>query len=114
MRQIEGNFRTFTAGEDLAIFRRVKFDGTNVVYADAGEVDIGITQEAVSSGDPVTIALKTPGRTFIMTAAEALSAGASLYGAADGKIADTSTGTAMGEALEAATADGDQIECLYV
>lgn len=114
MQHIEGNIKTFTAGEALAIHRRVKFDGTNVVYADGAEAGIGVTQEAAASGAPVSVALKTRGRTFIMTAAEALAAGATLYGSDDGKVCDTASGTAIGESLEAATADGDQIECLFV
>jgi hypothetical protein len=38
--------------------------------------------------------------------------GATLYGAVDGKVKDTASGTAQGTALEAATADGDIVEVL--
>ena len=49
----------------------------------------------------------------IAVASEALAALAVIYGAADGKVSDTSTTAAtVGVALEAATADGDQIEIL--
>ena len=110
--QNESQFKTFTAGEALGAFLRVKFDGTNVVYADAGEDYDGITQEAVASGAPVTCRLKNGTGTVKVVAAEASAAGATLYGADHGKVQDTSSGSAQFKALEAATDDGDVIEAL--
>lgn len=110
--------RTHTAGEALAAKRRVKIkSGTTttppeVVYADAGEQHIGVTEYAVDSGALVAIKLRTAPGTQEITAAGAFSIGATLYGAADGKVDDASSGTAIGIAFEAATADGDQIECI--
>lgn len=108
--------RTFTAGEILDNKRRVKIKSATttvppeVEYADAGEQHIGITEYAVASGDLVAIKLRTADGTHEMTAAGAFDLGAELYGAADGKVDDVSSGTAIGIALEAATANGDIIE----
>ena len=38
--------------------------------------------------------------------------GATLYGGDDGKVQDTSSGTAQATALEAATAENDEVEVL--
>jgi len=113
---INEGHKTFTSGEALAAKRRVKIQSgttTNppeVVYADAGEQHIGVTEYAVATATLVSVRLRTSGGTQEATAAGAFSVGATLYGAADGKIDDASSGTAIGIALEAATADGDQVE----
>lgn len=114
--QNEGGIKAFTAGADLEAFRRVKLSsgsGTQVEYAGAGENHIGVTQEKKLSGEFISVGLKHPGRTFKATASEALSAGASIYGALNGKVKDTAEGSILGKALEEATADGDVIECLF-
>lgn len=110
--QTESGFKTFTAGEALEAFRRVKLSSGSVVYADAGEEFIGITQDKVANGDPVTVALRSAARSYKAVAAAAVTAGAVIYGAADGKVDDAASGVAQGTALEAATADGDVIEVL--
>jgi len=110
--QNEGGKKSFTAGEDLAAYRRVKLSAGEVIYADAGEEFIGFTQEAVSDGDQVTVALRSAARTYKAVAAEPFALDAVLYGANDGKVQDTVSGTAQGVALEAATADGDIVEIL--
>jgi len=109
--------KTFTAGEALEAFRRVKLStgsGTQVEYADQSDSNnyIGVTLEKVASGKHVAVALKGNYRTFKVVASEALSAGAELYAADDGKVSDTVSGNAIGTALEAATADGDIIEAV--
>ena len=110
-------FPTFTAGEALLPKRRVKVesgtatDPVEVVYADAGEQHIGTTgNESTADGAAVSVQPMTATGTFEGTAADAFSRGATLYGAADGKISDTSSGSAIGVALEAATADGDVVQ----
>jgi hypothetical protein len=108
--------RAFTAGEALLEKRRVKIKaGTTttppeVEYADAGEQHIGITEADAALAEVVSVKLRTAQGSVEGVASEALAKGATLYGAADGKIADTSSGSAIGVALEAATADGDVIE----
>jgi len=116
-KQNVGGNPAFIAGEDLEAYRRVKLSagsGNTVVYADEDEAAIGITQEKVNSGDNVTVMLDNIGGTRLCTVAEALSAGATLYGADDGKLQDTDpgSGTPRATALEAATAAGDIIEVL--
>jgi hypothetical protein len=110
-------FPTFTAGEALLPKRRIKVesgtttDPVEVVYADAGEQHIGVTgNESTADGDPVSVQPMNATGTYEGTAADAFARGATLYGAADGKISDTSSGSAIGIALEAATADGDVVE----
>ncbi len=107
---------TFQAGEDLLKYRRVKVepgtvtDPPEVIYADAGEQGIGIVEADVSDGDDVSVKLNMWGGTLEGYAADTFSRGATLYGAADGQISDTSNGSATGIALDAATAAGDICE----
>jgi len=109
---------TFQAGEDLAAHRRVKIEsGTvttppEVVYADAGEQAIGVTELAVSDGDNVAVKVNTFPGSIECVAADTFSIGATLYAAADGKVSDSSNGSAIGIAKEAATAAGDIVEFL--
>jgi len=108
---IEGSKRTFTAGAALEPRRRVKLSGTSVVYAGDEEDAIGVTEFRAALGEDITIRLINAGGTFEVTAAGAIAAGGALYPAADGKV--EAAGTAVrGTALEAATSDGDIIECL--
>lgn len=113
--QANSGVKTFIAGEALEIYRRVKLSsgsGTQVEYADAGEDYEGVTQAAVASGAKVAVRLKNAVGTMKVVAADSFSVGATLYGAADGKVSDTSSGSAQFTALEAATADGDRIEAV--
>jgi len=100
-----------TSGETLAIYRRVKISGSTVVYADSTDRGIGVTQHAVTtSGDEATIRLDIEG-TSKMVADGAITAGADVYAADDGKISSSGT-IELGSAIEAASADGDIIEVL--
>jgi hypothetical protein len=116
--------KTFQAGEDLAAKRRVRImtdspatttDPPEVVYADAGEDFIGVTEYAASSGDLVAVKLNSAPGTFecCCTVNSAIARGTVLYGAADGKISDASSGTAQGIAMEAAGASNDIIEVAF-
>ncbi len=109
--------KAYTAGAALAEKRRVKIKaGTTttppeVEYSGAGEDWIGVTEFAVESGAPVTIKLKNgPGTYEIECAVDsAIARGTVLYGAADGKVSDASSGSAIGYANEPG-ATGQQIE----
>ena len=112
--------KTYLAGEDLEAYRRVKIEtGTTttppeVVYADAGEDCIGLTLYPVKDGDEVAVQGLAKDGTFLAEAADSFAVGADLYGAADGKVSDTSNGTAYFKALQAAGAAGDVVEiCVH-
>jgi len=103
--------KSFIAGTDLEACRRVKLSSGNVVYADAGEEFIGVTARKAVSGDSVAVNLRSASRTYKMVASGAITAGVAIYGALGGKVSASASGVAQGVALEAATADGDIIEC---
>lgn len=111
MSQENLGIKTFRAAEDLEAYRRVKLDGSgDAVYADAGEEFIGITTQKVANDEMVAVALRASDRTFKVVAADSFALGAVLYGAADGKVSDSVSGTAQGIALEAAGGDGEIVE----
>src|SRR6056297_2164236 len=101
---------TFTAGAELAQYRRVKLKSASTItplqveYADAGEDFIGITMDNAESGDLIAVVPLCREGTFLVTAAGTFSALADIYGADDGKVDDVSSGTAYFKALEASTA----------
>jgi len=108
---------TFKAGEALAAKRRVKIesgttnDPPEVVYADAGEDFIGVTEYDVADGDMVAVKLNNaPGIFEIECVVDsAIARGTVLYGAADGKVSDASSGTAQGISVEVG-ADNQHIQ----
>ncbi len=99
---------TFKAGEALEAKRRVKVesgttnDPPEVVYADAGEDYIGVTEYAVADGDMVAVKMcNAPGVFEVECLVDsAIARGAVLYGANDGRMSDASSGSAQGIALE--------------
>lgn len=109
-------FKTFTATSS-AISKniRVQLDANGLISA-AGATDdwIGTTVADVAADGRVTVRLRNSAGTHFMTASAAIARGAKLYATADGKVDDaTAGGAAIGyEADEAATADGDIIECV--
>lgn len=52
------------------------------------------------------------GRTFKLVALDAIVEGDSFYGAIDGKISATVSGTAQGTMLETSAADGEVVEAI--
>lgn len=109
--------RTFTAGAAIAKHLRVKISSGVLAAAGVGAsddtVEIGTLLDAsFASGDVRAVHLRNSGGTTKMVAAAAITAGAAVYGAASGKISSTSSGTAIGIAMEAAGADNDIIEVL--
>lgn len=109
--------KTFVAGEALEAHRRVKIKNATtttppeVVYADAGEDYIGVTEYAVLITENVAVRLSNYPGTFEIecTVDSAIARGTVLYGANDGKVSDASSGTAQGISMEAA-AEGQVIE----
>lgn len=111
---------TLLAGGTVAAKRLVKLSSATVVYNTATATDrpIGVNQFAVTSGQAAAIKDLKDGGTHEVTAAGAISAGADIYAAADGKVqalpAGNGTYRKVGQAVEAATADGDIIEARLI
>jgi len=117
MSQFNIGSKAFIAGENLEAFRRVKLSagsGTQVEYADAGEAFIGVSAAKGLIGEMISIDLKHTGRTFKMEASGAIAVGGSFYGALDGKISATVSGSIQGRNLEATAADGEIVECILL
>lgn len=113
MSQWNEGIKTFPAGEDLAKRRRVKMNSSSeVVYADAGENYVGVTEYAADDGDLVAVRMKNYPGTFKVSAAGAFSIGDDLWGALDGQVDDTPSGFAQFIAIEAATAADDIVEAV--
>jgi hypothetical protein len=116
--QYDSGTKTFVADAAIAQFARVVFESDGrVVTAGLTEVGIGIAQTAAfAAGDAISVKLYNSGGTFKMRASEALAVGATLYTESDGEVQDTAQATAVpfAQALEAATADGDIIECVLL
>ena len=117
MSWIEGK-GTFTANGALGARVRVKLtsasstDPPQVEVAGSGEQHIGYTEFAAASGALVTVVGRLGNFVQEAVAAEAFAVGAVLYGGANGKVQDTSAGSAIGVAVEAAGADGDVIRMI--
>lgn len=102
---------TLTAGEALAANRRVRLSSGTAVYADAGERCIGVTQAIAANGDPVAVKLWAQSGTVEVEATGAITAGAIIYGTADGKIDDAvAGGPQIGVAKTAASGAGGLVE----
>jgi len=108
------NTKTFEADEALLEFTRVKMDADGkITYADAADPFDGVVlSEAFAAGDMVAVKLRTGCGTHKMLAAGAITAGDTVFGAADGKIAATAGGEVIGKALEAASGAGSIIEVM--
>lgn len=114
----ETGFKTYTAtATAIAKNIRVALDSNGLISA-AGVSDdwIGTTVADVASSGTGTVRLRNQAGTHFFTASAAVTRGAKLFAAADGKVDDGSTVLAGGapigfEANEAASADGDIIEC---
>jgi hypothetical protein len=108
--------RTFTANGALTDKMRVKLTSASVTSpiqveaAGAGEQHIGITDYAAADGTLVAVKLRTYPGTHEGVAGDTFAVGATLYGGALGAVKTASDGSAIGIALEAATATGDIIE----
>jgi len=113
---VKGEF-TGLAGEALEGRRRVKIksgtatDPPQVVYADAGEEGIGVTEYAVASGETVAcMPVNYPGILEVEAViSAAVSRGTTLYGGDDGVVTDAVSGSPFGDAWTAAAADNEHI-----
>ncbi len=105
---------TITAGEAMEVNRRTKFNGTNWVYADVEDHHAVTAESALAAGDIIPAVPRGREGTIVLVASGAITAGAKCYPAADGKITATVQHKPVAVALEAASADGDEIECLLL
>jgi hypothetical protein len=105
------------ANETLEAHRRVKIDTSattaspvKVVYADVEDY-IGVTLGSAATGEMVAVAPNNvPGTLEIeCKVGSAINVGTVLYGAADGKVSDTASGTAQGVSMTAAGASNEHI-----
>lgn len=111
---------TFKAGEALEAKRRVKIesgttnDPPEVVYADAGEDFIGVTEYQVADGDMVAVKMNSAPGIFEVECLvdSAIARGTVLYGGDDGVVTDASSGTAQGIAMEVG-ADNQHIRVAF-
>ena len=109
---------TFTANGALGARVRVKLtsasttDPPQVEVAGSGEQHIGYTEYAVASGALVSVVSRTGNFVQEAVSAEAFAVGAVLYGAAAGQVKDTSAGSAIGVAMEAATTSGEIVKII--
>lgn len=109
----EGGLKTFESGAAIKDYSRIQIGSDRkVTTAGASAVCDGTAERAAFDADEyIPVRLKNAPGTRQMIAAGAISAGASVYAAADGEIA--ATGSILeGKALEAATAKGDIIEVM--
>lgn len=112
--QVECATRSFTAGAALSQYRRVRLDSGVLAYAGASDADcIGtLSRDTFAASEVVSVRLRNAEGTHRLIASGVIAAGAAVYAAANGKVADSGT-VLVGEALTAAGADGDHIEvCL--
>lgn len=110
--------RPFTAGTGGVLdCRLVKQDGLTAVHNTAAATDdpIGVCDFYAVAGDDTTVRFLGDD-SLEMTAAGAFDAGVDLFAAADGKVqalpAAPGTYRRVAKSLEAATVDGDIVECL--
>jgi hypothetical protein len=109
-------FPTFLANGAITNKAHVKFsagtvtDPPQVELAGAGEYGIGIAQNAVATGELVTVKLWNDSGTFECMASKVIAEAAVVYAAASGKISDASAGSALGFAKQAASGNGSLIE----
>lgn len=106
---------TIVTGGAVERYRLVKLSTVSAVHAAAGDTFpnlIGRTNDKAASGEFVTVTPLSRGY-MRMTAGAAISAGAVVYPAANGKISSTAaSGSPIGVAMEAASGDNSEITVL--
>ncbi len=96
---------TMISGEALVAERFVLISSSTLMYADGGEEPVGITKQAVASGELVACEL-LDGNIRKVTGSKAITAGSALYVTTDGKVSDSAVGKQIGILGEAITGDG--------
>lgn len=113
---VETNVGPGIAGEALARYLRVKFNGSGrLVKAGLADRDLGTNElDAFADGDKANLRYRNAVGTRKVVGAKAIAKGADLYTAANGKLSDTAASTSYywGTAMEACGQDGDIFEAL--
>lgn len=114
---VDPGYRTFVAGAAIGRHLRVKLTTGKLSLAGLGATDnlveLGTIEDAAfADGDVRNVSLRNKQGTVKMVASAAITLGASVYGAANGKISSSSSGSPLGIALEAASGDNSIIEVL--
>lgn len=106
--------RNLPASGALGQYLRVKENSSGqAALAGANDAEFGVTEKAVfTANEPTPIRMRTAQGTYKMVANGAVTAGATVYGAASGKVSATAGTVVIGTAVNAAGADGDIIEVL--
>jgi len=112
----EGNHKAFTPGAALGQYTRVKISAGKLALAGVTDLEIGVvTRPTFTTTDPpVDVYLRTSAGTTPMVAAGAISAGATVYTAANGQISSTQATGALkiGICLDGASGAGAVCEVL--
>lgn len=101
---------TYTAGADLEPYRLVKQDSSgNAVYCGATDIPIGVTVARALSGKQVRVRWWNSPGLLQLCASKAIAINTLIYAAANGKVTDSSAGSAtkLGYSCVAAAADLD-------
>ena len=103
---------TLTAGADLGQKLLVKFSGGEAILNTAtfSDLPIGVNDYAVADTEVAEVKTLDEGGTLEIMAAVAIAQDDLVYAAAAGKITNVAGGRLIGQALEAASADGSIIE----
>jgi hypothetical protein len=105
--------RNYPAGAAHAHRLRVRLNAGSLALCGASDVDeIGVVMGGTTTADR-DVLLRSAPCNAPMTAAGAISLGAAVYAAANGKVASSGT-VQVGVALNATAADGDAIEVARV
>lgn len=108
--------KAFTCGEAIPQYTRVKLSAGKVVKCGATDKMIGITtRNTFAADEDVTVALVSKAGTVKATASAALTAGAYVYGKADGKVGPSAAGSfVQGIVLEDASGNGAIVEMIMI
>jgi len=114
--KVDSNEKSFTADGAISQYSLVAKSATGVAACGIDDHAIGTaTREAFAAGDVISVKLASGSGTHKVIASAALAEGADAFTAASGKVgASASTAYRVGVLLEAAGADGDVVEMLYV
>lgn len=109
---------TFQADEAIEIYKCVKWSATatdqlaNVSKTGAGERPDGVCLQEAADGDQIAVAGLTQHLVLVMIAAGVVTAGDTVYPAADGEVSGTVSGDALGTALTTTTGADQQVSVL--